>query len=187
LALRAPDALVARCHRAALEELEHAQRAMKVAGAIDGRARDLGGVPALMVREPSVAVVAVDAFVDGCLGEAASAVRAQRAAEYAEEPIAGVLRETAAVEIEHATLAWSIVDWAVAGDDAVATALREALREREDALDRRGLVRPGVLALGMLPEAAEVALERDLIEQVVRPVLERVIANGRVREVSVLA
>ena len=104
----APPELIARCHEAALEEIEHARRCFAVAGEERAEALEL---PAL---EPgSLTQLAVESLNDGVYGEGRAAARAEAAAAVEADP---VLRELyvliARDERRHAELAADVVRWA---------------------------------------------------------------------------
>lgn len=98
VALGAPPELIARAHRAALEEIEHARLCFSLASAYAGRAigpGPLGSTDAARVLRESIR--------DGVIGEGLAAERARR--EVATDPaVAAVLARIAREELEHAAL-----------------------------------------------------------------------------------
>ncbi len=115
LALGAPADLVARCHRAALEEVDHARAAYGIAARLSGA--PIGPGP-LAVDAAGIAVelaTLVDETVrDGCVGETAASLEAALARGAAvDADVAEALDVIARDEAAHAELAFAIVRWAV--------------------------------------------------------------------------
>jgi hypothetical protein len=169
LAVGAPPALLRRCHRAADEEIEHARQAFALASAYAGCPLGPGLFPEAAagaeLESPARtrARLAVEALVDGCIGEGVAAASLAEAAVSAEPAVASVLRAAARDEAEHAELSWDVLAWAVSeGGADVARAAQRAL----DALDASAETRsrwPGALAdamaaHGRLPAARERAI-----------------------------
>jgi hypothetical protein len=84
-----------------------------------------------MPREPDLARLASDTFVEGCFGETVAALAAARAAKAAHDPeVRCVLEGIARDEAEHAALAWATLRWALGrAPDAVVRAVRGAADE----------------------------------------------------------
>jgi hypothetical protein len=169
-ALGAPVELVDRARSAAADELRHAVLAGELAAAI--------GDLHLLALDPPAATppralafgleglirLAVESFVDGCVGEAAAADQAAREAEIAATPAIGnVLRAIAADEARHALLAWDVLSWALAADGA---AVRDALRAAAPAAvapeAAATTAAPGATAFGILDGNAALSLRADL-------------------------
>ncbi|MDP3220870.1 MAG: ferritin-like domain-containing protein [Deltaproteobacteria bacterium] len=162
LSLGAPPELVARTHRAALDEVDHARRSAALASRFAGRVTSPGALPAAIapIAIVDLATLAVETLREGCLGEAVSAQVAARSLALATDP---EVRETLGViardEAEHAALAWDLVDWCLAaGGDPVRCALTAAAGAlpvgepaRHDAVDA------ALLARGWVPDGARVA------------------------------
>ncbi len=111
VALGAPPELIARAHRAALEEIEHARLCFSLASAYAGRAigpGPLGTTDAARVLRESVR--------DGLIGEGLAAERARR--EVASDPtVAAVLARIAREESEHSLLGRDVAQFvALRGD-----------------------------------------------------------------------
>lgn len=129
----APAELVTRARAAAQDELRHAALSAEIAAAI-GQPYGLSlDPPVVKERAPAtgrdgLVRLAVESFVDGCLGEGTAAAIAAREADLAgSPPIAGALRTIAADERRHADLGWAIVEWAAAASPAdIGPALRRA-------------------------------------------------------------
>lgn len=132
LALGAPADLIARCHTAALDEIRHAQIAFALASAYadaplePARFTEVAG----LATTSTLAELALETFLDGCIEETAAAVDASLAAVTANDPVvAEANRSIAADETRHAELAWAIIAWCVRTDPGV-------IGELEAALDR---------------------------------------------------
>jgi hypothetical protein len=125
----APAALVGAAWSAAADEVRHTQAAARWAGRF-GAVAALA-LPAPVVRAPDRVRLAVEAFVDGVVGEGLAADEARWAAAHAKDPLlAAHHARIAADEARHAALGGAIVRWAQAtGGDEV----RDALRPLRDA------------------------------------------------------
>ncbi|MCA9701549.1 MAG: hypothetical protein KC431_28775, partial [Myxococcales bacterium] len=113
--LGAPRELLRDCRAAARDEVRHARLCLALAAAYDGERLVPGALPRLPLRAPDLARLAVDTFVEGCVGETVAALCARVAAAECREPVvAAVLAEITADESRHAALAWRTVKWALA-------------------------------------------------------------------------
>jgi hypothetical protein len=127
----APESLIARAREAAADELRHA-----VISA--GAAADLVCAPALGLDPPvgsdraaasgraGIVRLAVESYLDGCIGEATAAVVAAREADLAgHADLARMQRTIATDEARHAELAWDVLEWTLAVQpEATRAALR---------------------------------------------------------------
>ncbi|WP_394848613.1 ferritin-like domain-containing protein [Pendulispora brunnea] len=134
-ALGAPPNLLARAHKSALDEIDHAQRCFALASEYAGH--PLG--PAAMAdlntgmrkrprnRERALIAVARETLLDGAFLESYSAELARAGLEDATDPaVREVLARIAQDESEHAELAWDILVFCIdAGGAPVARALHE--------------------------------------------------------------
>jgi hypothetical protein len=116
VALGAPARLVEAAHRAALDEIRHARFAFGLAAAYAGRPVAPAPLPALQrasaVMASTLADLAADSVLDGCVAEGVSAAAAAEAARRATDPVVrATLEMIAADEATHAELAWDIVQW----------------------------------------------------------------------------
>jgi hypothetical protein len=180
LALGAPPELVGRCLAAAAEELEHARDAFTLARAHGGRAIGPGEFPEAIEtpRGGSPAAsrtrIAVEALVDGCIGEATAAEALAEAADACSDPrLAAMLRRTAREEASHAALSWDILAWAASGHrraveqevtralDALVLAHRASMKMNPASATSAGI--------GRLPAARE----HEIASRVVADVRER--------------
>jgi hypothetical protein len=114
LSLGAPAELVAGSQRAGLDEVRHAQRCFELAAAYAGSPLSPGPLPLLPARRASLERLAVDTFIEGCVGETISAMHALRATKRSPTDIAKVWGMLARDEMRHAALAWRTLTWVVA-------------------------------------------------------------------------
>ena len=129
----APSHLVEAAHRAALEEIEHARLAFALAAAYADTAVapaslvELRDAPA--VTATSLAGLAEESLVDGCLNEGIGAEVARESFARAGDPAArAALEIIARDESSHAELAWQIVAWCCAeGGAEVERTLRKTI------------------------------------------------------------
>lgn len=131
-ALGAPARLLIATHRAALEEIRHAERCFAIARAITGVAHTAGPIVALD-RGASSAIdltrLAIGSLVDGCLAEGIAADVAGQSSSRATEPtIRATLAMIAREEAGHAELAWDILGWCLAnGGEVVQRAVADRI------------------------------------------------------------
>ena len=141
MAAGAPAELITRCHRAALEEAGHTQACLEVATLLDGREGAVAARPpgntrrrprwrrALLVR------LAVESYLDGCIGEGSAArVLGALVAEARHPEVRDVLRVLAREEMGHARLGRDVVRWCrAAGGPVVDRALALTCRRPRSA------------------------------------------------------
>ncbi|MFV8754420.1 hypothetical protein ACNOYE_28060 [Nannocystaceae bacterium ST9] len=132
VAIGAPEALISACERAAEDEVEHARLCFGLAERFSGRSLAPGELLQPAPRGGGPIAVALDTFVEGCVGETIAAACARRAATLADDPVVrGVLERIADDEGEHAALAWATIAWLV---EREGPAIVAALRERAELL-----------------------------------------------------
>jgi len=133
----APADLVEATHRAALDEVRHAQLCLGLAGAYRGAPITPGPLPCgdgLRIGADLPALAAAAAR-EGCVGETIAAILAAEQLARATDPaVRRVLAQIAADEATHAALSFRAVAWALrAGGEpareAVAAVFEEAARE----------------------------------------------------------
>lgn len=143
-AVGAPAHLLAGAHRAALEEVEHAQKCFALAAGYGGRSHSVEPMPDLLLagmdlQGDPLSVLAVESLQDGCLLEDFNADVAAASALVCEEPVTRkVLEQIAREERSHAEFSWAVLAWAlerspdVAGlaVDEAAAALHRIARPR---------------------------------------------------------
>jgi hypothetical protein len=183
MAVGAPPQLLEGCHRAALDEIGHARLALGLARALGDEAWDLGPLPLVPTRAVSLQQVAIDALIEGCLGEGGAAACAHVAADRAHGRAAEVVRTIAEEETQHAALAWATLRWALESDRSLAEPLAQAfdhaLVQRRE---RARMVRASADAAaihGLLGAEETAEIELDVAERVVSPVLARLLIDTR--------
>jgi hypothetical protein len=123
LAHGAPADLLVDAHRAALDEIEHARLAYGMAAHHGVEARGPGAL-VIADHQPTsmtLAQLARETFIDGCMGELWASAIATREAESTDDPeLARIHRRIADDEMRHAELAWRIVAWALSIDPSLA-------------------------------------------------------------------
>ena len=133
-----PAELLSWSHRAAIEEIAHAQACFALAAGYGGRTFTVEPMPELLLGgldgrvDPRI-TLAIESLADGCQLEDFNADVAAACAEVCEEPVTrGVLERIAREERGHAELSWAVVGWLVERHrEVVAAALETAARELE--------------------------------------------------------
>jgi hypothetical protein len=163
VAVGAPAALVARARDAADDELRHADLCRAAAGGIA-----LADLPTHVARprfanrsSAALAVLAAEAWCEGCLNETAAATEAALAATRAEGAVASMLAAISRDEHAHAELSWAVLGWVFSIAPAVARDALAALppptaplspsspssgAPHDPALARRGVPGPAITA-----------------------------------------
>jgi hypothetical protein len=182
MAVAAPPHLLEGCHLAALDEIRHARLALDMARALGVTSWDLGALPTVPSRAVSLRQVAIDALLEGCIGEGGAAACAHVAAGRSTGIVAEVVRTIADDETRHATLAWATLRWALERDRSLAGPLTRALeqaraerRERATQLQPEGRSTEG---FGLLGAAQTAQIEAEVIDEVVAPALAMLIARS---------
>lgn len=112
--LGAPPQLLADTASAMQDEIDHAKRCFTLAASYSGQAQSAGPLPLGGALEEELAPnrIAIDVFLEGCIGETIAALEA---AEMTELAIDAEVRQTLQViardEHQHALLAWRALDW----------------------------------------------------------------------------
>lgn len=178
----APPELLARTHRAAVEEVRHAELGFAIASAVAGQpvgpgAYRLDAVP----LAASLSEVAVAAAREGCIGEALASLLAREAARRVVDPtMREVLTIIAEDEEQHALLAWSTVRWAIeAGGSDVRRAVAEVFAEAAHS----GIAVPeapeaDLSRWGLLSRADAESLGRACLAEVVLPAAAVLLKRG---------
>lgn len=152
-AVGAPAALIARALDAADDEVRHAEQCARAAGGVA-----LAALPAELARPRftarsprALAVLAAEAWREGCIEEGAAAEEARLAAGEATAN-AAMLAAIAADERRHAELSWAVLAWIAGVEPARVASLRgrpvpaRTFERRDPALARRGVPSAGVMA-----------------------------------------
>ena len=128
MAAGAPTDLVTKCHEAALEEASHTKVCLRIARSFDGESKACATSESLRrcrrrprLRAVLLSRIAVESYVDGCLGEASSArVLSKLGRTARSRTLRKALARLAREEMSHARLSAEIVQWCIAeGGDAV--------------------------------------------------------------------
>lgn len=113
--LGAPPELIRAAHRAALEEVTHAERCFALASGYLRRPLSPGPLAASPSGSPTLAGIAEALVREGCIGETLAAVdAAARLAEARDPAVRAALEEIVRDESAHAALAWQVVGWILA-------------------------------------------------------------------------
>jgi hypothetical protein len=130
----APAELLAMAHRAAIEEIDHAERCFALAAGYGGRTHTVEGMPDLLLGGLDVdgdarVAIAIESLKDGCLLEDFNADVAAVCAQVCREPITrSVLEQIAREERSHARFSWDVLEWTLARwPREIAPAVRTAM------------------------------------------------------------
>lgn len=180
MAVGAPPHLLRGHQQAALDEIEHARSCVSLATACGGAPREPGAMKVPLPREPDLARLAADTFVEGCVGETTAALVMERAAAGADDDrLKSILSRIAGEESDHAALAWATVAWAVEqGGARVLEAVERRANELRNTLPARvPSAEAGPLAkAGRLSEPELVRTRLDAWHGIVEPMLARLAA-----------
>ena len=178
IALGAPADLVRAAHRAALDEIEHAELALTIASELAGKTLGPGPLASQSTEAPSFAGLARACFRDGCYGETVAAMLARASYEATREPeLRGVYRQIAVEEQRHAELSFQIVAWAVARNAearAVIAEERDRLAASEPTYDPSS--GPELTRYGVLAAATEAEVRARTVREVVLPCIDAALA-----------
>lgn len=181
MAVGAPPQLLDDTLRAAQDEVRHARACYGMASRFTPTIQGPGPLRAASPRAPTLVQVAVDAFLEGCIGETTAALVAERGAamatdRHAQDLLAGV----AADEAEHAALAWRTVKWALEqGGAEVAGALRRTFADLPAATFDETPDHPHWNAYGRLTQAQAQAAASDARREIVAPMLRQLLGSGQ--------
>ncbi|HWB80512.1 MAG TPA: ferritin-like domain-containing protein [Nannocystaceae bacterium] len=184
LALAAPPELIEGCQQAVLDEVDHARRCFALASAYAGKPIAPGPLPALAPRDHDHAGLALETFVEGCVGETVAALVAERAMGVAkDETVRATLRVIVEDESRHAALAWRTIAWAIAqGGSPVINALSQMLDtppsvEPGELPPRPAVLRAALAAHGRLDEVALAQTVRDAWQDIIAPMLRSLLGR----------
>ncbi len=174
MSLGAPPELIAGCHRAALEEIEHAQMCFALAAHYGATNVAPGGLTGAAPRATDRVRLAVDTFLEGCVGETIAALSLHRAATRCADPgVTAILTRMANEEADHAALAWSTVRWAATGRTDVLEAVQSAASTLELPTPTPAPA-DDLSAWGRLSDADEARAAQDALRDLVHPMLAQV-------------
>jgi hypothetical protein len=166
MALGAPNELVRDAHRAALDEISHAELCWRLARTLGGPQVSAGPFPfrAPVALDVQLAEFAAATAREGCLEETLGAHLAAVAATLAPDgDVRAALRAIAAEEATHAVLSFRVVAWALrVGGPEVDAAVRAALTGARLPLDLAELALRTQVDLSTLREAAQRGLSEVL-------------------------
>jgi len=177
LSVGAPPGLVEGAHKAAMDEVEHAKLAFRLASRFAGEPLAPGPLPIADAGSlgSSIHELAVSTAREGCVGETVGAVEARAALERAtDDEVRRVLSIVERDESTHAELAWQTVRWAIDSGgrsvrDAVAVAFRHELAVPLVPAAPRSAEMELLAAHGVLPPAELVEARKRALVEVVRP------------------
>jgi len=181
LELGAPHALVRESNQAICDETRHAQLCFGLAASFGSTAAGPGKLDCQgALARSSLADVALDTFLEGCIGETVAALEASEALAGATVPaVRQVLEQIAEDEARHAALAWRFVAWSSAQSPGLVESLRARWeREREraaharTALAQRASTTEDLSAGGIVSDLARAELRLHALREVVGPCLE---------------
>jgi hypothetical protein len=197
MAMAAPPTLLGELQLAASDEVEHATRCFGLAARFSGLAREPGplasleprvrGLSGLDAADPQAGAdwirLALDTFVEGCVGETIATLVAKRAQRRCEDP-ATLTTLTTIVDDEgrHAGLAWRTIQWILdtcgTHHDAVLAALEQQAQamaaKADDACDSLPAADPDVELLaryGRCDRRTELLARRDAWTDLILPTL----------------
>jgi hypothetical protein len=186
LAVGAPASLVEQAHRAALDEIRHAELCFALASGYAGEALAPGPFPLgdEMRLGASLAELAASTVKEGCVGEKVAAVTAAEQLARATDPeVRAALERIAADEARHAELAWRTVAWALqAGGSpvraAVARAFVEALAGLAGGVEAAGGGGSGLESHGRLDAATAARVATSALVEVVGPAAKALLGGA---------
>jgi hypothetical protein len=181
LAVAAPPSLIEDTHRAALDEIKHAELCFSLAAIYAGQGVGPGPLP---VDERALTgwdlqSIAVGTVEEGCVGETIAALEAKAAAQLAQdETVRAVQLRIYEDESRHAELAWRFVRWAAElGGAPVQAALCDAFERTiarfEGAAPLESIHEQRLEAHGILSERRKQVLRAQIMKEVVRPALAK--------------
>jgi hypothetical protein len=191
----APAELLAWSHRAALEEIEHAELCFALAAGYGGQTYTVEPIPELLsggldVEGDALELLVVESLCDGCQLEDFNADVAGECARVCEEPVTRAgLERIAREERSHAELSWAIVRWVLAQAPASMEPALERALPRLERYRRPTAVSAAKLALVARAEPAQLRRHGRLPDERWGELWrERLAATrGRVRELAAAA
>ena len=141
-AVGAPADLVTWAHRAALEEIEHAQKCFALAAGYGGRSYTVEPMPGLLLggldcNADPLETLAVESLDDGCQLEDFNADVAGECSRICEDPVTrAVLEQIGREERSHAEFSWALLEWLLERHPASVRGAVENALSRLDAIKR---------------------------------------------------
>lgn len=177
LGLGAPPELVERSQGAAIDEVRHANVALRVASVFAGAPLGFGKLEVSGAgADASVEDAVIATIIEGCVHETLAAIEVARCAQVARCPtLRAILATIAADESNHSALAWAFVSWALASPGSAPRLHARAGRAFEHAISiamapANDRLPPHLPAgYGFLRSGELTTLRRDAIARVVLP------------------
>lgn len=184
LAVGAPPSLIEDAHRAALDEIKHAELCFSLATLYAGRSIGPGPLPVdeRALTGWDLVSIAVGTVEEGCVGETIAALEAEAAAELArDDAVRAVQLRIYEDESRHAELAWRFVRWAAhIGGEPVRAALRSAFERTmarfAGAAPLESIHEHRLEAHGILSERRKHALRAQIMSDVIAPALRELLS-----------
>jgi hypothetical protein len=181
-ALAAPAELLAEVAQAGIDEVEHAKLCFGLAARFSGIQREPGILMPPPVREADIVRLALDTFVEGCVGETIATLVATRARRSCVDVgAARALEQIADDESRHAALAWRTIAWLLDSAGERRHELEQALAEQAKGMFEAAQAEPlpqadpgarELAALGRLDRRAEQLARRDAWAELILPTLD---------------
>jgi len=179
-AVGAPSILQRGCRRAAVDERRHARVCFGLAAAYGAIAVEPSPLGRSSIRPGGIERVAIDTFIEGCVGETVAAACVRRAANQAHDPaLARLLHAIADDEADHAALAWQTLAWAIeTGTDSVRSAVTTIADRLRPSTEPR--IETDTLATGhgRLDAPTRARVRRDAWATIIDPLLASLIRPG---------
>lgn len=183
MAVGAPPELLAGVAQASIDEVDHATRCFTLAGRFGATSLQPQSLAPAAPRDSGLAGLAIETFIEGCVGETIAALVAGRGARACQDEASkATLARIAADEAQHAALAWEILTFAVTREPSCAALLRAAAAEglaRATAMARDvepALNADELLAWGRLDEAGVARAAEDAWRDIIVPTLHALLA-----------
>jgi hypothetical protein len=175
LAHAPPPELIAAARAAALDEVRHTELCIEIARSLSGCDVTIGELPLDDVEPASLERMAIDALVDGAIGETTAALVARTGASSAEAPARSALETIAEDELRHAELAWATIGWALRRDPSLSRVLLETLaRRRRPRPSSNDAAEP---AAGIVSGRTAAVIESRVVQEIVGPLLDELCAT----------
>lgn len=189
--LGAPPELLELTTNAMQDEIAHAKSCFALAKRYGGQAQSAGPleVSQALEHELEPARIAVDVFLEGCVGESIAALEASEMSRLATDPqVRAVLSKVAQDEHEHALLAWRSLAWMLKSlssqeSAAIRSTLTQLMAQLEQELEQSAQAlsaEPDELELhGVASSKRKRVLRRQAIASLVLPCANALLSAGR--------
>ncbi len=181
-AFAAPADLLAEVAQAGIDEVEHARLCFGLAARFSGIPREPGKLIPPPVREADLIRLAIDTFVEGCVGETIATLAATRSGRNCTDAsVSLVLEQIADDEGRHAALAWRTITWLLDTAGERRGELEQALSEQAAGMAQVAQTEPlpdadpavrELAALGRLDRRGEQLTRRDAWVELILPTLD---------------